>query len=53
MHLILRTSNSTRPVLDLLLPAVEKESGHRVTLILDTAKNSLARIEAEIGRAHV
>mgnify|MGYP006282834583 CR=1 FL=1 len=46
MHLILRTSNSTRPVLDLLLPAFEKESGHRVTLILDTAKNSLARIEA-------
>jgi molybdate transport system substrate-binding protein len=42
----LRTSNSTRPVLDVLLPAFEKESGHRVELILDTAKNSLARIEA-------
>ena len=41
-----RTSNSTRPVLDLLLPSFEKESGHTVTLILDTAKNSLARIEA-------
>jgi molybdate transport system substrate-binding protein len=46
MELTLRTSNSTRPVLDLLLPAFEKESGHQVTMILDTAKNSLARIEA-------
>jgi molybdate transport system substrate-binding protein len=42
----LRTSNSARPVLDLLLPAFEKDSGHHVELILDTAKNSLARIEA-------
>jgi len=42
----LRTSNSTRPVLDVLLPAFQKESGHHVELILDTAKNSLARIEA-------
>ena len=46
MNLSLRTSNSTRPVLDLLLPAFEKQSGHAVTLIPDTAKNSLARIEA-------
>ncbi len=46
INLALRTSNSTRPVLDLLLPTFEKESGHTVTLILDTAKNSLARIEA-------
>ena len=46
MPLTLRTSNSTRPVLDRLLPAFEKESGHTVTLILDTAKNSLVRIEA-------
>lgn len=46
MKLTLRTSNSTRPVLDLLLPAFEKDSGHKVELILDTAKNSLARIEA-------
>lgn len=41
-----RTSNSTRPVLYKLLPAFELESGHQVELILDTAKNSLARIEA-------
>ena len=41
-----RTSNSTRPVLDLLLPEFERMSGHKVTLILDTAKNSLARIKA-------
>jgi molybdate transport system substrate-binding protein len=46
MPLSLRTSNSTRPVLDLLLPVFEKQSGHAVTLIPDTAKNSLARIEA-------
>jgi molybdate transport system substrate-binding protein len=46
MELTLRTSNSTRPVLDLLLPAFEKESGHKVSMILDTARNSLARIEA-------
>ena len=42
----LRTSNSTRPVLDLLLPGFERATGHQVTLILDTAKNSLARIKA-------
>lgn len=41
-----RTSNSTRPVLDLLLPEFERSTGHQVTLILDTAKNSLARIKA-------
>ena len=46
MEITVRTSNSTRPVLDLLLPAFEQESGHKVTLILDTAANSLARIEA-------
>ena len=46
MKITLRTSNSTRPVLDQLLPAFENESGHQVELILDTAKNSLARIEA-------
>lgn len=44
--IILRTSNSTRPVLDALLPTFETESDHQVELILDTAKNSLARIEA-------
>ena len=41
-----RTSNSTRPLLDLLLPEFERTSGYKVTLILDTAKNSLARIKA-------
>lgn len=46
MPLTLRSSNSARPVLDLLLPAFEKQSGHQVELVLDTAKNSLARIEA-------
>lgn len=42
----LRTSNSTRTVLDLLLPEFERVSGHKVTLIRDTAKNSLSRIKA-------
>ncbi len=46
MNITLRTSNSTRPVLDKLLPGFERESGHQVELILDTAKNSLARIKA-------
>jgi molybdate transport system substrate-binding protein len=46
MKLSLRTSNSTRAVLDRLLPGFEKEFGHTVELILDTARNSLARIEA-------
>ena len=45
-RIALRTSNSTRPVLDLLLPGFERASGHKVELVLDTAKNSLARIEA-------
>lgn len=45
-EITLRTSNSTRPVLDLLLPEFERNSGRKVTLILDTAKNSLARIKA-------
>ena len=45
-NIILRTSNSTRTVLDLIVPAFERESGHKVSLVLDTAKNSLARIEA-------
>jgi molybdate transport system substrate-binding protein len=45
-EITLRTSNSTRPVLDLLVPDFERASGHKVTLILDTAKNSLARIKA-------
>ena len=46
VEITIRTSNSTRPVLDLLVPDFERTSGHKVTLILDTAKNSLARIKA-------
>jgi molybdate transport system substrate-binding protein len=48
IEITLRTSNSTRPVLDLIVPEFERAStsGHKVKLILDTAKNSLARIEA-------
>ena len=48
IEITVRTSNSTRPVLELLVPEFERAStsGHKVTLILDTAKNSLARIEA-------
>jgi len=46
MNITLRTSNSTRPVLDKLLPDFERESGHKIELTLDTAKNSLARIKA-------
>ena len=45
-NISVRTSNSTRPVLDLLLPGFERATGRTVTLILDTAKNSLARIKA-------
>lgn len=45
-QIMLRTSNSTRPVLDKLLPGFERATGHHVALILDTAKNSLARIKA-------
>lgn len=45
-NITLRTSNSTRPVLDLLVPEFERATGHTVTLIPDTAKNSLARIKA-------
>ncbi len=45
-NLTLRTSNSTRPVLDMLLPEFERATGHQITLILNTAKNSLARIIA-------
>jgi len=45
-NIILRTSNSTRPVLDMLLPEFERASGHKITLVLDTMKNSLARIKA-------
>lgn len=44
--LIVRTSNSARPALDLLIPEFEKNTGHKIELVLDTAKNSLARIEA-------
>jgi len=45
-NIVLHTSNSTRPVLDMLLPGFERASGHKITLVLDTMKNSLARIQA-------
>lgn len=45
-NITVRTSSSTRPVLDMLLPEFEQATGHKVTLILDTARNSLARIKA-------
>jgi molybdate transport system substrate-binding protein len=45
-NIILHTSNSTRPVLEMLLPEFERTSGHKITLVLDTMKNSLARIKA-------
>jgi molybdate transport system substrate-binding protein len=44
--IVLRTSNSARPVLDLLLPEFDRATGHKVVLELDTAQKSLARIEA-------
>jgi hypothetical protein len=37
MTLTLRSSNSSRPVLDRLLPAFETESGHKVERILGTS----------------
>jgi len=45
-NITVRTSNSTRPVLDMLLPEFERASGRKITLVLDTAKNSLARIKS-------
>ncbi|MGI9379098.1 MAG: substrate-binding domain-containing protein [Methyloligellaceae bacterium] len=42
----LRTSNSTFPVLDILCRQFEKEQGIKVQIVVDTSKNSLARIEA-------
>jgi|GEM_PF-2208098 len=39
------TSNSTRPVLDALVPAYEKSSGNKVTLSADSAKAMVARIK--------
>lgn len=38
------TSNSSRTVLDALLPAFERESGYRVTVVADSAKTMLARV---------
>ncbi len=44
------TSNSTRPVLDALIPAYEKSSGNKVSLTADSAKAMVARIkEGETG----
>lgn len=41
-----RCSNSTRPLLDALLPGFEREFAVEVELIVDSSKNALARIEA-------
>ena len=50
MQIRLLTSNSTRPVLDALLPAYEKISGNQVTVDADSAKAMVARIKnGEIG----
>ena len=39
------TSNSTRPVLDALIPAYEKSTGNKVSLIADSAKAMVERIK--------
>jgi molybdate transport system substrate-binding protein len=46
------TSNSTRTILDVLVPAYEKKTGNTVTLAADSAKAMVARIRAgETGDA--
>jgi molybdate transport system substrate-binding protein len=40
------TSNSTRTVLDALTPAFERASGHKLSVIADSAKMMMKRIEA-------
>lgn len=44
MELKILTSNSTRPILDALIPAYEKSSGNTVTISGDSAKAMVARI---------
>lgn len=44
MEIKILTSNSTRPVLDALIPAYEKNSGNTVTISADSAKAMVARI---------
>ena len=41
-----RTSNSTFPVLDILCRQFEQEQDIKVDIVVDTSKNSLARIES-------
>jgi molybdate transport system substrate-binding protein len=44
MELKILTSNSTRPILEALIPAYEKTSGNSVTISGDSAKAMVARI---------
>lgn len=44
MELKILTSNSTRPILDALIPAYQKSSGNTVTISGDSAKAMVARI---------
>lgn len=46
MPLKILTSNSTRTVLDALIPAYEKTSGNTVTIIADSAKAMVAKIKS-------
>ena len=45
IELKILTSNSTRPVLDALIPAYEKSTGNKVSLIADSAKAMVERIK--------
>lgn len=54
MELKILTSNSTRPILDALIPAYQKSSGNTVTISGDSAKAMVARIRGgESGDALV
>lgn len=46
MAIKILTSNSTRPILDTLIPAFEKASGNTVSIDADSAKAMVARIKA-------
>jgi molybdate transport system substrate-binding protein len=54
MELKILTSNSTLTVLDVLIPAYEKATGNKVSVIADSAKGMVAKIRAgESGDAIV
>lgn len=54
MELKILTSNSTMTVLDVLIPAYEKATGNKVSVIADSAKAMVAKIRAgETGDAIV